>query len=279
MFLHSKCVQFDNILIPKTLQLKCVSSPDDLPQAKTYPMFKQPTARRQPTTPSYSSLEAREVLTNFLPVSHVVSGNELFLRADPNSTATRVEINDVGSDIVVTETRPGGQSEDLTIAAAGIDRIRYIGNDNRDVVFSDTAIDTLMTGRGGSDLFSASGGGISVLYGGAGADQLIGGSGNDRIFGGDGNDILTGGIGDDLIFGSEGNDVIFGGDGDDRIYGGLQNDSIYGSAGDDFIAAGSGDDLVFAGAGDDLIFGGLGCLLYTSPSPRDRQKSRMPSSA
>ena len=33
------------------------------------------------------------------------------------------------------------------------------------------------------------------------------------------------------------------------------------------------------------IYGGLantwdyGCLLYTSPSPRDRQKSRMPSSA
>ena len=25
--------------------------------------------------------------------------------------------------------------------------------------------------------------------------------------------------------------------------------------------------------------GGGGCLLYTSPSPRDRQKSRMPSSA
>ena len=28
-----------------------------------------------------------------------------------------------------------------------------------------------------------------------------------------------------------------------------------------------------------LVQGGLGCLLYTSPSPRDRQKSRMPSSA
>ena len=30
-----------------------------------------------------------------------------------------------------------------------------------------------------------------------------------------------------------------------------------------------------------LIFSGLSpnCLLYTSPSPRDRQKSRMPSSA
>ena len=33
-------------------------------------------------------------------------------------------------------------------------------------------------------------------------------------------------------------------------------------------------------ADNDPLFGdGLGCLLYTSPSPRDRQKSRMPSSA
>ena len=31
---------------------------------------------------------------------------------------------------------------------------------------------------------------------------------------------------------------------------------------------------------EDMEFTGLGsCLLYTSPSPRDRQKSRMPSSA
>ena len=29
----------------------------------------------------------------------------------------------------------------------------------------------------------------------------------------------------------------------------------------------------------DLIYLDQGCLLYTSPSPRDRQKSRMPSSA
>ena len=28
-----------------------------------------------------------------------------------------------------------------------------------------------------------------------------------------------------------------------------------------------------------IVFPGLPCLLYTSPSPRDRQKSRMPSSA
>ena len=31
--------------------------------------------------------------------------------------------------------------------------------------------------------------------------------------------------------------------------------------------------------GVDYIEGGWPCLLYTSPSPRDRQKSRMPSSA
>ena len=31
---------------------------------------------------------------------------------------------------------------------------------------------------------------------------------------------------------------------------------------------------------DKVIYGGVnGCLLYTSPSPRDRTRSRMPSSA
>ena len=32
-------------------------------------------------------------------------------------------------------------------------------------------------------------------------------------------------------------------------------------------------------AGNDILINDNGCLLYTSPSPRDRQKSRMPSSA
>ena len=31
--------------------------------------------------------------------------------------------------------------------------------------------------------------------------------------------------------------------------------------------------------GDEAIGGRLGCLLYTSPSPRDKRQSRMPSSA
>ena len=33
------------------------------------------------------------------------------------------------------------------------------------------------------------------------------------------------------------------------------------------------------GTGEVIITASDGCLLYTSPSPRDRQKSRMPSSA
>ena len=43
-------------------------------------------------------------------------------------------------------------------------------------------------------------------------------------------------------------------------------------------------EVVFSGVVDDAAYQlqidqGDGCLLYTSPSPRDRQKSRMPSSA
>ena len=37
------------------------------------------------------------------------------------------------------------------------------------------------------------------------------------------------------------------------------------------------DDMTRAVVGG--LTGGIACLLYTSPSPRDRQKSRMPSSA
>ena len=37
--------------------------------------------------------------------------------------------------------------------------------------------------------------------------------------------------------------------------------------------------LIGLGIVGTLAFGDMGCLLYTSPSPRDRQKSRMPSSA
>ena len=36
-------------------------------------------------------------------------------------------------------------------------------------------------------------------------------------------------------------------------------------------------DFIFKGIALCVLY--IGCLLYTSPSPRDRQKSRMPSSA
>ena len=54
-----------------------------------------------------------------------------------------------------------------------------------------------------------------------------------------------------------------------------------------FISEADRATLIEAGAGDTFFLNGInlgllpsaGCLLYTSPSPRDRQKSRMPSSA
>ena len=38
-------------------------------------------------------------------------------------------------------------------------------------------------------------------------------------------------------------------------------------------------DMTPTAGGSNIVTYGRGCLLYTSPSPRDRQKSRMPSSA
>ena len=39
------------------------------------------------------------------------------------------------------------------------------------------------------------------------------------------------------------------------------------------------DDVIHSGAEENVTLFRSACLLYTSPSPRDRQKSRMPSSA
>ena len=85
---------------------------------------------------------------------------------------------------------------------------------------------------------------------------------------------------------TDGDDVILGTNGPDAILAGDGNDTICGEGGDDIITAGAGDDTVFGGDGADTISGQTGidtlhgdCLLYTSPSPRDRTRSRMPSSA
>ena len=42
---------------------------------------------------------------------------------------------------------------------------------------------------------------------------------------------------------------------------------------------GGGQNLRFLANKSLYLSNGASCLLYTSPSPRDRQKSRMPSSA
>ena len=52
-----------------------------------------------------------------------------------------------------------------------------------------------------------------------------------------------------------------------------------GGLGDSFHHSSAIDRLLTDGIDDGIGGGGDGCLLYTSPSPRDRQKSRMPSSA
>ena len=50
------------------------------------------------------------------------------------------------------------------------------------------------------------------------------------------------------------------------------------AAEDDFALRSVGSRFIMS-ASEDIGAGLTGCLLYTSPSPRDRQKSRMPSSA
>ena len=57
--------------------------------------------------------------------------------------------------------------------------------------------------------------------------------------------------------------------------GGQLSGAVYPGIGQEACMAG-----IAAGMDSKDIFGGThSCLLYTSPSPRDRQKSRMPSSA
>ena len=90
-----------------------------------------------------------------------------------------------------------------------------------------------------------------------------------NIDGTPGDDTLNGTADADVINGFAGDDVINGLGGDDIICGGAGNDRILGDSGDDIIVGGPGFDHLEGNA----------CLLYTSPSPRDKRQSRMPSSA
>ena len=56
--------------------------------------------------------------------------------------------------------------------------------------------------------------------------------------------------------------------------------SMEGTSSNDKIIGREGNDNIEGMEGNDVLDGWFGdCLLYTSPSPRDRQRSRMPSSA
>ena len=79
------------------------------------------------------------------------------------------------------------------------------------------------------------------------------------------------------ITGTDKADKLVGGYGHDTISGLAGDDTIDGQAGSDTIYGGDGNDNLTGNFGDDTLYGG--CLLYTSPSPRDGLLSRMPSSA
>ena len=79
-----------------------------------------------------------------------------------------------------------------------------------------------------------------------------------------------------MLFGGAGDDTLNGGVGPDILDGGTGNDQLFGQSGaDSFVfALGYEADRV-RDFEDDVDT----CLLYTSPSPRDKRQSRMPSSA
>ena len=57
------------------------------------------------------------------------------------------------------------------------------------------------------------------------------------------------------------------------------NEEIFSGTADMLYATGSLGEIGIAPGHSPLLTGLMPCLLYTSPSPRDRTRSRMPSSA
>ena len=100
--------------------------------------------------------------------------------------------------------------------------------------------------------------------------RVFGGTGDDVIRTGSGNDEVVGGAGTDIIFGRDGDDQLLGSAGHDVLRGQSGSDSLVGGVGEDYIVGGVGDDSLVGGADNDTLIGQSGCLLYTSPSPRDR---------
>ena len=136
---------------------------------------------------------------------------------------------------------------------------------------------------------------MELVTGGSGSDHLTvtddtsakidGGLGSDTLIGGEGADTLLGGGGDDVFVVDGGEDIIEGGDGQDSVdfstsVSGVDVDLSTGTLvdGAGFVDEISSVEVVIGSEFTDLITGSS-CLLYTSPSPRDKRQSRMPSSA
>ena len=167
-----------------------------------------------------------------------------------------------------------------------VDIENVIGTDFNDGLFGNNEVNTIEAGAGDD-----------LVHGFAGDDFLDGGEGTDTVLFSaapagvvvDLNDQVedvtaqgagfaaTGGAGNNVLSGFEN---VVGSQSDDTITGDQNDNLLNGNGGDDTLIGGGGADTLLGGAGDDVLAGGGGiCLLYTSPSPRDRQKSRMPSSA
>ncbi len=136
--------------------------------------------------------------------------------------------------------------------------LNIIGTDNDDILFGDTANNTIQGKKGNDTIYG--GGGNDRLEGDEGDDTLKADSGSDQLYGGPGNDRLEGGAGNDMLRGGEGDDTIRGGDGNDTLYGEEGEDTLKGDAGDDIIWAWTGDEIdwLYGGDGNDFLHGNDG---------------------
>ena len=175
----------------------------------------------------------------------------------------------------------GGVNVDLAAGTvAGGYGFENISNIHR-VIGSAAGADTIVGDNSGD-----------YIQAGAGATLITTGTGSNTIIGGFGSDTINALLGSNLIDGGGGNTSINSGSGANtltfaRATGPVQVDLRAGTAtgyGTETIT-GTVANLI-GSAYDDFLRGSAatrtltaGCLLYTSPSPRDRTRSRMPSSA
>ncbi|MGH2747732.1 MAG: calcium-binding protein [Actinomycetota bacterium] len=143
------------------------------------------------------------------------AGNDIF-DEDRSANGTDIINGGDGRDLVKYNSR----RNDVNVVLNGADVSGETGEN--DTV---TAVEKVVTGRGGDTVNGSAMTVALVLKGGDGDDTLTGGDGNDKLYGQDGKDTLNGGPGNDKLFGGDGNDTLNGGDGFDVAKGGPGNDT------------------------------------------------------